>query len=846
MAKYVDLDLSNKNSFKDQVMKTFAYILTLLMILFVGCGSGGGSVDSSKSMDTINKSDSPKENRDELNSNLKQRVATLEAQDNSIGDTTNLMLEREKVEVVLLGEEYKHDQLFQLDENKEVINKAPFYYEGEVDTSKVGEYIQSYYIIENGKKRGFKKYILVVQNTPPRLELIGDSYMRVQLGESVVIPFVKAYDSEEFDTISNNIKVDGYVNLYKSGKYTIKYSVKDRGGLSSEVTRVVEVYNRDDMKINEIEDENKTIELLSFLKTAQDHYVRSYREKSYLSKNFRKSLLDGSEVGDFDIVLATPDDRPKSFILAKRDKNSDETMYNTLIKKRVNVGDYLTTNCKLLKHYKTLTIASKDYNDVIKIECRGRAEGYYQKDYGLIAQNIFLPLTGSNRVIVSDDLVGREMMDVDPLYKEFHLSGRGVKVGVVDGGFVNKDHVELSNRVIWEKRSDENLSLSIHASHVAGIIGNIGNNGDALGVATASKIFSYSLLQYDYDVIEILNDLLKKDIYLSNHSYGPDTNKSYAYLSQNIDHFVYQNPAQIIVNSAGNSRKDDDYWIIKDLSSAKNVITVGAIQKDMNIADFSSVGPVDNGRLKPDIVAYGKGVKSIDEKSGYIWMSGTSMAAPHITGLLALLEEEYQRINNHRLRSDLAKALLINSATDLGREGPDYEYGYGLPDAYKAVQAIDSMKRVDSRVILDSVKEGEERVYTIRLDKDKDLKLTLAWIDPSDEYKYTSDDLTENINTDLDIKLIASDGTIYYPWSLDSDDPTLLATATHKNSVDNVEEIKAHLKRGEYKVVISNSLMNIGVKQDFALVGNVPLEGEAMSADLMKKIEFEDFLMGIL
>ena len=823
-----------------------ALFLTLISFLFIACGGGSDTnssagVDSSKN-DTKEKQAENKEKQDvqdNINANLHKKVELIKNSDNSIGDSSGLSLKRGVVEVVLLGEEYKIDTLI-VDGKLEGYR---YYYSGEVDTSRVGEYVQDYYIEENGVKRGIKKHIFVVKNTPPKLELKGDSYIRVRLGETFKDPFVKAYDNEEFDAINDKIKVDGFVDIYKAGKYTIRYSVKDRGGLSTTVSRVVEVYQNDDMNLDATLSDDKDINLLEYLPTKIDHKVDIYNNKEYIGSSKRAYILSGSELEDGNLTIGDLDNSPNININMSFKTKEQRSI---TLKRELSVGEDLKNNCFLKEHYEQIRISDKSYDDVIAIECSHEGIGYYQKDFGLIAEDLLFVRGGESKVLQGDDLRGRNMLNIDPLYKDYKLTGRGINVGVVDGGFVNNEHFELKNRVIWKKKNEDNLTISPHASHVGGIIASSGENGDAIGIATSSLLYSYSFYQYHFDILSILNDLKRDNIYLSNHSYGPDTETVYGNLSQNVDAFVSKNPDMLIVNSAGNSREDWDYWIIRDFASAKNSITVGAVDKDENITYFSSVGPVSRGRLKPDIVAFGNIVDSIDENDDYAYMNGTSMSAPHITGLLALLEEEYLRVTNEKLREDLAKALLVNSATDLGREGPDYEYGYGLPDGLKCVNAILSIKRADSKIVLDSVDEGDKKSYTLIVPNDMKVKITLSWIDPSKYAIYQGDEISDFLNTDLDLSIVDKDGKIYYPWSLDSDNIEAKATNTHKNSVDNVEQIEVYLRAGRYSVVVENKAMNIGTNQNFALVSNLPISSKSLTKEQMKRVEFEYLLLGIL
>ncbi len=130
---------------------------------------------------------------------------------------------------------------------------------------------------------------------------------------------------------------------------------------------------------------------------------------------------------------------------------------------------------------------------------------------------------------------------------------------------------------------------------------------------------------------------------------------------------------------------------IENPANLLNTLSVGAVDVDLKLAKFSKRGPsaFDNTGtiIKPELVAPGNNVRAAIINGGYAKMYGTSIATPHISGLAALMKEQ----NPNATPSIIEKAL-INSATPLVDEeypeSPNMGYGYGLPDAYKAVKAM--------------------------------------------------------------------------------------------------------------------------------------------------------------
>lgn len=442
------------------------------------------------------------------------------------------------------------------------------------------------------------------------------------------------------------------------------------------------------------------------------------------------------------------------------------------------------------------------------------------------------------------------------------------KLAIWDGGEVLNTHQEFAGKTIT--LHDTRYGVIEHATHVAGTMLAKGVYAPAMGMAFgAGTLASYD---FDNDVSEMTaaaSGLLLSNHSYGNVSgwsfndtqnrwewYGlPGDNEDYTFgyydtRAQAWDKIAYNAPYYLIVEAAGNSHgetgpavgddyfgyksrtdqtlvdkgarpasisSNDSYDVITSTANAKNILTVGAVNplpfgpvnsSDVAVAYFSSWGPTDDGRIKPDICGMGVNVLSTGSSSNtdYVTLSGTSMASPNVTGSLYLLQEYYaQKNSNSFMRSATLKALVCHTAFDAGNAGPDYVYGWGLLDMKKAAQAITD-NGTKSIIAENNLPQGQTQTYNVIASGNGALSATIAWTDPqgTPAAAGTLNDRTPKLVNDLDIKI--SDGaTTYSPWVLDPANPSLAAT-NGNNIRDNIEQVTiAGAKPGHaYTVTISH------------------------------------------
>jgi hypothetical protein len=318
----------------------------------------------------------------------------------------------------------------------------------------------------------------------------------------------------------------------------------------------------------------------------------------------------------------------------------------------------------------------------------------------------------------------------------YSLDGSGVVIGEWDSGWADGAHNDLAGRVTV---GDVGHAVAQHSTHVAGTAMGDGTNsaGTLRGMATSSTLVTYewpdSINEMDN---ETLDAIVNHSAVISTNSWGWLIEASqgncglhgyYCDWSQNYDDIVDGKLGYpiTIVFSAGNEENDGDCppypWdqISGPGGTAKNTIVVGATYSDTNgHTCFSSRGPTDDGRIKPDVSAPGDengcvmlpAINSTLPGQAYGEMAGTSMSAPAVAGSAAMLYQDYR--NTHGAADPTpatVKALLIHTAQDLGNVGPDYTYGWGLinvPDAADVIRADNNPDQTifEEQVIHDEVK----------------------------------------------------------------------------------------------------------------------------------------------
>ncbi len=290
------------------------------------------------------------------------------------------------------------------------------------------------------------------------------------------------------------------------------------------------------------------------------------------------------------------------------------------------------------------------------------------------------------------------------------------------------------------------------------------------------------------------------------------------------------------IHPKGDGVYKNGYDCLSPDSCAKNIMVIGAVndavsggQRNLGVASmtgFSSWGPTDDGRIKPDVVANGGGLFSTSSGSDtdYGTASGTSMSSPNAAGSAILLTELYAETHPQEMRSSTLRGLLIHTADNLGSPGPDYIYGWGLINVQAAADLI--LEDADSlelpRIIeglLNGANPSDE--YVMRYDGSGPIVVTLCWTDPPGASTDAHDSRIRRLVNDLDLRVLGAGGSpTYMPFVLDVLNPSATAT-TGDNLVDNVEQVRINVppaSPGCYRIRVSHKGTLTDGQQHYSLI----------------------------
>ncbi len=291
----------------------------------------------------------------------------------------------------------------------------------------------------------------------------------------------------------------------------------------------------------------------------------------------------------------------------------------------------------------------------------------------------------------------------------YKLTGQGITIAVLDGGFFGYktnpafDSVRLQNRISgeWDFVANEQ-SVNEDDAHGMYCLSIMAANRPGLMVGTAPKANYYLFRTEDagseYPVEEQnwaaaaeRADSLGADMISSSLGYDdfddPSFNHSYAQRNGNVSIVtraadLAAKKGMIVMNSAGNSGNNSgESRYISCPADGDSVVAVGAVDRNGNIAAFSSWGPNGAGKRKPDIVSLGQGTTIAGINGNPVTGNGTSFSNPNVAGLIACLWQAFPDLTNMDIIDAVQKSAHKYN-------NPDDRFGYGIPDFKKAFSTL--------------------------------------------------------------------------------------------------------------------------------------------------------------
>ncbi|MBL7796138.1 MAG: S8 family serine peptidase [Saprospiraceae bacterium] len=383
------------------------------------------------------------------------------------------------------------------------------------------------------------------------------------------------------------------------------------------------------------------------------------------------------------------------------------------------------------------------------------------------------------------------------------LDGSGATISIKEFRFDSTDD-DLKGRVLLTGKSA--TGQTVHAGLMATLAGGAGNTDpEARGVARGSRLMSSSFvgLLPDADA-----DYAGFDISVQNHSYGLDIENYYGAGALAYDAATQQHPELLHVFSAGNQGADTAVGgvyagiagfanLTGNFKMAKNVLTVGATDSFGAVFPFSSHGPAYDGRIKPDVAAFGQ--------------NGSSESAALVSGTAAVVQQAFFEKNGYQPSSDMLRAVLIGSCDDTGVPGPDFVGGFGNVNLKKAVELVQMQATATGAMVQDG-----SAVFQVTLPLNAyRLRATLCWNDMP-----AAPNAAKALVNDLDLTVAAPDATVWHPWVLNPaphPDSLRLPAVRARDSLNTVEQVTIEQPApGVYEIQVRGYAVPTG-NQSFAL-----------------------------
>ncbi len=388
-------------------------------------------------------------------------------------------------------------------------------------------------------------------------------------------------------------------------------------------------------------------------------------------------------------------------------------------------------------------------------------------------------------------------------------TGLGVIIAIIDSG-IDYNHEALGGgfgagkKVIdgYDFVNDDPDPMDDfgHGTHVAGIVA--ANSQSIKGVAPGANLVAYKVLNnnnsgYESDVLAAIEASLDPNgdgdltdhVDIVNLSLGFQNGSYNDCMSQSINDAVLLTNGNIVFSVAAGNEGEDGYGTVRSPGTAEYAITVASSLKTDSMSSFSSKGPNRAiGSIKPEITAPGSNIFSCNltaNGGGTIAASGTSMAAPHITGVCALLKEKHPDWT-----SDQIKAVLMTTSVPL------YENG-SLIDAFtQGAGRVDAYKAVSTRTLFDKGDLSFGNVNSLELPHNSSIDVEITNIhSKAQTYNLTISNLPEGVSiTASETNFTIASGSSYIiTFNLEVNSPATERLYSGKIDITGTNDANLHL-----------------------------------------------------
>ena len=315
--------------------------------------------------------------------------------------------------------------------------------------------------------------------------------------------------------------------------------------------------------------------------------------------------------------------------------------------------------------------------------------------------------------MTSEEMGQLEQLNLLPLHQAGY-KGKGIRIGVADGGFYNADSLESLPREQWigyaDFTDDKNDIFGSTGNHGAlCLTAIVGKSADYQGAATEAEYFLFCTEEHSTESPkEIDNWVAAIEMADSLGLHIVSTSLGYTTFDYEEMNFAYTDmdgktsrgaqaaaiatrKGMLLVVAMGNDGNKAWHYLSTP-ADADSILSVGAVDVAGEIAGFSSYGPSADGRVKPEVCAVGAGTALIDPADNEVMKgNGTSFACPLIAGMAASLWSAVPKASNMEIREQI-----IRSADRYTT--PHEQYGYGVPNAWEAYNAFMSADMQSIRV----------------------------------------------------------------------------------------------------------------------------------------------------